>query len=1006
MKTLFASLAWILMMLAATLCHGANEILTYTPQNPSTRSKAKINPGPTSGTLVVSDIITTSLTLQGQPPHRILQTTTDSAVVAVTTGTLGQFLTITQQTPYLTYGWADGGGSGPTTDSLATVFYRLDTSNNPLTGPVIIDRGSADDPGLTIVRSGGVNPHTLGFSTASDGSKIEADAQINLNSTNSALDFHAWTDQMFSAGESGSASHFFSFLIDTAEYLRLDEGFSLVTLGGSGINVNVPILTTNTLVQADSNKNLTSVPNGTTSQTLVLNSSLQKVWRSPGGDSGIGTVTSVGLLMPASIYTSVSNSPITSSGILIPILKTQTTNTVWSGPMSGADTVPTFRALVAADLPSGGYDTSYLRLDTSNSPLTGPLGISSLTANTMLQSNGSKQIVSLANGSTSQVLTMISSSTQGWRTPGTGGIGTVTSVGLSLPSIITVSGSPVTSAGTLTGTLATQTANTVFSGPTTGSSAAPTFRSLVAADMPGSVLINPMTTAGDVIYGLTSGVPQRLGAGSSTQVFHSGTVPSWSAVSLTADVSGVLPMANGGSNKALTASNGGIVWTDADSMEVLAGTATARQLLWSGATATPAWSPYTLPATVAQGDTFYALTSSGVSALAKDTNATRYMSNQGTSNAPSWNQVNLANGVTGTLPNANLTNSSISFTDGAGIGGSGSPTSLGGTYIVSATSANPQFNSMGLGSAAVSGIPLSATAATTSTILINVTGGAAGNTSRLGFRFNTGRLGARIDSVVGGGFVGDLRFYTNPTGALNAETEKVRILGDGRTGFGTTGPDGQVDSLSTSLPQLVATYTDGSVSTFLTTDSGGDFTIAPTGLDMNLTSDVHTKAGTSSGHIVNVGGMYSFNTTTVGNVGIGTDDLQVSSIPANSLTANGDTIQFTMEFKVASTATVKVGAIVIGTTSFTAFAPVLSVAGDVSLVGTVTRTSSTDGLVAFTVCADAGVLSGTSSNVINSTVSTSGWSSAQALKATAVGVTDNDITQQLTLVEWMSSGAQ
>lgn len=62
--------------------------------------------------------------------------------------------------------------------------------------------------------------------------------------------------------------------------------------------------------------------------------------------------------------------------------------------------------------------------------------------------------------------------------------GSVTSVGLSLPDIFSVSNSPVTSTGTLTATLATQAANKVFAGPATGSSAAPTFRSLVAADIP------------------------------------------------------------------------------------------------------------------------------------------------------------------------------------------------------------------------------------------------------------------------------------------------------------------------------------------------------------------------------------------------------------------------------------------------------------------------------------------------------------------------------------------
>lgn len=67
---------------------------------------------------------------------------------------------------------------------------------------------------------------------------------------------------------------------------------------------------------------------------------------------------------------------------------------------------------------------------------------------------------------------------------GGGGSGTVTSVGLSLPAIFSVSGSPVTTTGTLTATLATQTANFVWAGPTTGAAAAPTFRALVTADLP------------------------------------------------------------------------------------------------------------------------------------------------------------------------------------------------------------------------------------------------------------------------------------------------------------------------------------------------------------------------------------------------------------------------------------------------------------------------------------------------------------------------------------------
>ncbi len=60
----------------------------------------------------------------------------------------------------------------------------------------------------------------------------------------------------------------------------------------------------------------------------------------------------------------------------------------------------------------------------------------------------------------------------------------VTSVALTMPVEFAVSGSPVTGDGTFAVTKATETANTVWAGPTTGAAAQPTFRALVAADIP------------------------------------------------------------------------------------------------------------------------------------------------------------------------------------------------------------------------------------------------------------------------------------------------------------------------------------------------------------------------------------------------------------------------------------------------------------------------------------------------------------------------------------------
>ena len=64
--------------------------------------------------------------------------------------------------------------------------------------------------------------------------------------------------------------------------------------------------------------------------------------------AGAGTVTSVALTAPSQF--TVTGTPITSSGTLAIAWNTQTANTVLAGPASGGAALPTYRALVAADI--------------------------------------------------------------------------------------------------------------------------------------------------------------------------------------------------------------------------------------------------------------------------------------------------------------------------------------------------------------------------------------------------------------------------------------------------------------------------------------------------------------------------------------------------------------------------------------------------------------------------------------------------------------------------------
>lgn len=138
-----------------------------------------------------------------------------------------------------------------------------------------------------------------------------------------------------------------------------------------------------------------------------------------------------------------------------------------------------------------------------------------------------------------------------------GGMGTVTSVGLSMPSIFTVTNSPVTTSGTLTAALANQNQRLVFASPV-NSNGTPTFRTLDALDIPNldaakiTTGVFPVAIGGTGLSALgTAGQSIRVNAGGTALEYYT---PSGAAtITLTGDVTG-----SGTTSIATTLANSGV----------------------------------------------------------------------------------------------------------------------------------------------------------------------------------------------------------------------------------------------------------------------------------------------------------------------------------------------------------------------------------------------------------------------------------------------------------------
>lgn len=301
-------------------------------------------------------------------------------------------------------------------------------------------------------------------------------------------------------------------------------------------------------------------------------------------------------------------------------------------------------------------------------------------------------------------------------------------------------------------------------------SAAPVWATISGGDITGAAL----TRTDDTNVTLT------LGGSPSTALLN--------ATSITAGWAGQLSLTRGGTNASLVASNGGIVYSTATAMAILSGTATANQMLQSGASGAPSWSTATWPSTAGSAGTI--LRSNGTNWV----NSTATFAD--TYTASNLLYSNGANTVTGLA----TANSAALVTSSTGVP-VWSSTMTDGQVIIGSTGATPVAASLTAGS----GIAITPGAGT---ITIAATGG-----------------GGDVDSVNSGtGINVDNTDPINPIVNLDSATITTLAYSVQQSGSPIYGADaGGTDAYAITLSPIPSAYATGMVINFKanTANTGG-----------------------------------------------------------------------------------------------------------------------------------------------------------------------------------------
>jgi hypothetical protein len=397
-----------------------------------------------------------------------------------------------------------------------------------------------------------------------------------------------------------------------------------------------------------------------------------------------GRITSTGGNTPViDLASGVATAGTTGSSTLIPVVTIDTygrvtsittasnpqgtvTSVTGTAPVVSSGGANPAISMAAANTTTNGYLTS-TDWNTFNGKGSGTVtSVAALTLGT----TGTDLSSTVATGTTTPVITLqvptASATNRGalsstdWTTFNNKGSGTVTSVAVTAPSIFSVAGSPITSSGTIALTYS-GTALPIANGGTGQTTASAAFNAL-----------SPLTTAGDILYGATSGAGTRLGIGTTGQVLtvSVGGLPTWSTTGLgTGTVTSVsVVSANGFAGTVATATTTPAITISTSITGVLKGNGTAV----SAATA---------------GTDYSAGTSALTTGIIKSTTTTGALSIAVAADFPTLNQntTGTAANVTGTVAVANGGTGQTSYTNGQLLIGNTTGNTLAKTTLTAGT---------------------------------------------------------------------------------------------------------------------------------------------------------------------------------------------------------------------------------------------------------------------------------------------------------------------------------